>query len=214
MGYPYEAAELSTRTRIRAAALELIAERGVPGTTLRAIARRSNVSPGLVSHHFGSKQAVIDEVSAWVLKVLRQEVRDPNGDDPAGTARQRLAAFGRMLRETPHLTGFLRHMLLDGTPDGVAWFREAVAAEAEDLRALEDVGLARPSRDVEAEAAILLALTLAPLLLQPLLESALDVDFGTTEGRARWGDIQRELLTSAVYPPGPRTSKTNSSPRT
>lgn len=201
MSHPYEDADLTARARIRTAALALIAEQGVHRTTLRAIARRSNVSPALVSHHFGSKQAVVDEVSAWVLKVLRQEVRDPTGDDPSRTAQQRLAAFGRMLRETPHVTGFLRHMLLDGSADGVAWFRQAVAAEAEDIRALEAAGLARPSRDVEAEATILLVLTLAPLLLQPLLESALDVDFGTAEGRARWGDVQRELLTSALYPP-------------
>jgi AcrR family transcriptional regulator len=203
MAYTYDGDDLTARTRIRAAALELIAEQGVHRTTLRAIARRSNVSPGLVSHHFGSKQAVVDEVSAWVLTMLRQEVRDPAGDSPAASAQERLAAFGRMLRGTPHVTGFLRHMLLDGSPDGIAWFRRAIEAEAEDLRALEAAGLARPSRDVEAEAAVMLVLSLAPLLLQPLLEAALDVDFGTAAGRARWGDVHRELLTSAVYPSRP-----------
>jgi TetR/AcrR family transcriptional regulator, regulator of cefoperazone and chloramphenicol sensitivity len=200
MSYSYDDSDLNARARIREAALALIAEKGVQGATLRAIAARSKVSPGLISHYYGSKQSVVDEVSAWVLKVLRQEVREPVSGDPAFEAEKRLAAYGRMLRETPHVTGFLRRMLLDGRSDGVAWFRQAMHAEADDIRALEQAGLARSSCDVEAEAAMLLILTLAPLLLQPLLEAALEVDFAEERGRARWGNVQRELLTSAVYP--------------
>ncbi len=207
MTYARDESDLTARTRIREAALELIAEKGVHEATLRAIARRSNVSPGLVSHYYGSKQAVVDEVSAWVLGMLRQQVIDPPPGDPAEAAQERLAAYGRMLRETPHVTGFLRRMLMAGHADGIAWFRRAMLAEAEDIRALDRAGLARSSRDVEAEAAVLLVLTLAPLLLRPLLEPALGVDFSTEQGRARWGDAQRELLTSAVYPRGTRPEK-------
>ncbi|MCW2526955.1 MAG: putative HTH-type transcriptional regulator [Pseudonocardiales bacterium] len=201
MTYPHEDADLTTRARIREAALALIAEVGVHDATMRAIAKRSNVSPGLISHHFGSKQAIVDEVSAWVLRLLRQEALTSTAANPADAAQDRLAAFGRMLRETPHVTGFLRRMLLDGRNDGVAWFRQAIEVEAQDLRIREQAGRARPSCDVEAEAAMLLVITLAPLILQPLLEQALEVDFSTEAGRARWGDVQRELLTSAVYPP-------------
>jgi TetR/AcrR family transcriptional regulator, regulator of cefoperazone and chloramphenicol sensitivity len=203
MTYAHEDRDLTARTRIREAALAVIAERGVHAATLRLIAARGGVSAGLVSHYYGSKQAVVDEVSAWVLKVLRQSVDLPGSGSPADDAQARLAAFGHLLRETPHLAGFLRRMLLDARSDGVAWFREAIRTGADDLRARERAGEARPSRDVEMESAFLIVLTLAPLILQPLLEQALDVDFTTEEGRARWGNVQRELLTSALYPTTP-----------
>ena len=203
----YSSADLTARTRIREAALGLIAERGVRGTTVRGIAERSGVSPSLVVHHFGTKQAIVDEVSAWALRL----VSDATAEYGEGAARAsaadahhvRLAGLGRVLDETPDLAGFLRRMLVDGRPEGLAWFRASVAAVTEDLRVREADGLARTSSDVPVVAAALVVLGLAPLLLQPLLEHALDVDLSKERDRQRWRAAQRELLTSALYPPEP-----------
>lgn len=196
----HDHSDLTARARIRDAALDLVAERGITGATVRLIAERCGVSPSLVLHHYGSKQAVIAEVSAWVLRVMLDETRAAAPrNDPSGAHETRLAAIGRLLDETPNLGGYLRRMLLDAQPAGVDWFRDAVQTNAADLRARERQGMARPSNDVEAESAMLLVLTLAPLLLQPLLEAALDVDLSDEPGRARWRAAQSELLTSALY---------------
>ena len=48
-------ADLLPRARIRLAALELFGAQGFDKTTIRQIATRAGVSPGLVIHHFGSK---------------------------------------------------------------------------------------------------------------------------------------------------------------
>jgi AcrR family transcriptional regulator len=45
--------DLTARARIREAAFALIADQGVHGATLRAIARRAGVSAALVNHHYG-----------------------------------------------------------------------------------------------------------------------------------------------------------------
>jgi AcrR family transcriptional regulator len=202
----YDSADLTARARIRDAVLALVAERGVAGATVRGIAERSGVSPSLVLHHFGSKQGVIDETSSWVIHLLRDETRAADrGDSPAGAHVTRLAIVGRLLTETPNLSGYLRRMLIEATPEGVSWFREAVATTAADIRDREDQGLARRSADVEAETALLLVLALAPMLLQPLLEPALGVDFSDEAARARWRDAQQEMLTSALYPPQTRS---------
>lgn len=66
----------NTREQIRAVALEMFAERGYPGTSLREIAERLGVTKAAVYYHFKTKEdiltsllsdfvAQIDELIAW-----------------------------------------------------------------------------------------------------------------------------------------------------
>src|SRR5579875_1075406 len=66
-------ADPSTRSRIREAALRLMAERGLAGTSIRDVAREAGVSPGLVQHHFRTKEGLKREVDAWVVEQLGRE---------------------------------------------------------------------------------------------------------------------------------------------
>jgi TetR/AcrR family transcriptional regulator, regulator of cefoperazone and chloramphenicol sensitivity len=78
--------DLTARARIRDAALELFGERGYRGTSIRDIARAAGVSPGLVQHHFGSKeglrQACDDHVLATQRVVIERKLerRDYDAD--------------------------------------------------------------------------------------------------------------------------------------
>jgi AcrR family transcriptional regulator len=198
----YAPGDLSTKARIRGAALAVIAERGLGRTSVRAIAERSGVSPALVLHHFGSKQGVYDEVAAWALEALGSATRSADtGESPAGGHEQRQAAMDGLLDRLPDLAGYFRQLLLEPSPEGLSWFREAVRITASDLELREREGRARRSSDLAAEASMLLVLSLAPVLLRPLLDAALDADLAAPEGRQRWRDAQKELLTSALYPP-------------
>src|SRR5436190_1192209 len=51
--------DLTTKARIRDAAMELFAREGAAAGSLRAVARAAAVSPGLIVHHFGSTEGVI-----------------------------------------------------------------------------------------------------------------------------------------------------------
>ncbi|KJE20911.1 transcriptional regulator, TetR family [Frankia torreyi] len=193
--------DLTAKARIRAAAFALVAERGVHSTTVRAIAQRAGVSPALVIHHFGSKQGVIDAISTWIVEYLHRNTREPDrGGDPAQALQRRLVRFERMVAEVPLLGAYVRRMLLDGQPDGLDWFRRAVDLSAEELAHRERLGKARPSTDLRAEAAMLFILGFAPVLLGPMLEHALGLDFDDERSWTRWRDAESELLTSALYP--------------
>lgn len=50
--------DLTARAKIRDAAIELFAEAGYRGTSIRDVARAAGVSGGLVQHHFGSKEGL------------------------------------------------------------------------------------------------------------------------------------------------------------
>ena len=74
----------STREAILRAAVEVFAEHGYEGSTLRAITSKAGVDVALVSHFFGGKQGLFDEA---VLRHgeanLRMVLDAEPGDDPA-----------------------------------------------------------------------------------------------------------------------------------
>lgn len=68
---PRPADDLTARARIRDAAVELFADSGYSGTSIRDVARAAGVSAGLVQHHFGSKAGLREACDEHVLEVLR-----------------------------------------------------------------------------------------------------------------------------------------------
>lgn len=66
--------DLTARARIRDAALEQFAERGFEGATIRGIAEAAGVSPGLVQHHFGSKEGLRQACDDAVLELVRRKI--------------------------------------------------------------------------------------------------------------------------------------------
>ncbi len=80
------------REALVAAALELVAEGGVAGATVRAIAERAGVTPGLIRHYFEGKDDLIRVAYATVMNRMTVEsemAAEPETDHPAA----RLAAF-------------------------------------------------------------------------------------------------------------------------
>jgi AcrR family transcriptional regulator len=74
------------------AALELVAEGGTAAATVRAIADRAGVTPGLIRHYFNSKEELTRVAYASVMDRMTrhsQSAAGEAGDDP----RAQLAAF-------------------------------------------------------------------------------------------------------------------------
>lgn len=53
------------REALLAATVAVVAERGLHGLTLRAVAEVAGVNNTLISHHFGTKEALLHEAVAW-----------------------------------------------------------------------------------------------------------------------------------------------------
>ncbi|MFD0662541.1 TetR/AcrR family transcriptional regulator [Thermocatellispora tengchongensis] len=64
--------DLTARARIRDAALQHFGRFGYERATLRGIAETAGVSPGLVRHHFGSKQGLREACDEYLIKVMHQ----------------------------------------------------------------------------------------------------------------------------------------------
>jgi AcrR family transcriptional regulator len=66
----------TTQAKIRDAAIARFPVDGLKGTTVRAIAKDAGVSPGLVIHHFGSKQGLHRACDEYVVNALSEMKRE------------------------------------------------------------------------------------------------------------------------------------------
>ena len=151
--------DLTARARIRDAAIRRFGADGF-GASVRAIAAEAGVSPGLVIHHFGSKEGLRAVCDEHVLRVIREAETEAFTQGAPADWLGQLAS----LDEYAPLVGYLVQTLLAGgdlaatllqrmTEDAVDYLADAVAA-----------GRMRPSRDPAARAAFLVDVGIGAVL--------------------------------------------------
>lgn len=170
MALPIADDDLTSRSRILRAALELVAAHGADATSVRAIAAAAGVSPPLVVHHFGSKAALLAEVDAAVVADFRRtlaELRDEHpGDHRSASLGTAMAQrFGR----EPVLRAYLRRSLADGEDGAAAILDELLVLIDEELDGMRGAGLLRPDLDEVWTRYQILFLMVGPQLLEPVL---------------------------------------------
>lgn len=185
--------ERSARDRIRDAALELFAERGVAATPVRVVAGRAGVSTALVMHHFGSKDNLRVACDQHVVATVRAQksATVSTGSDP-------LAGL-RATAEGPPLLRYLARTLIDGSPH-VATLVDEMAADAQDYtESAVAAGICTPS-DFPRERAVVLTLwSLGALVLHEHLDRLLGVDIaGDPAQMGAYAVPATELLSRGV----------------
>jgi AcrR family transcriptional regulator len=152
--------DLTARARIRDAAIDCFAQEGFDAA-LRTIADRAGVSPGLITHHFGSKAALRSECDDEVLRQYRAAKSDGLAR-PSAHLLEALAAPGLSATVLVYL---LRAILAGGHP--AKDFLEHLIDDARAVMAEGvGVGLVRPSRDEEARLRYLTYQTMGALVVQ------------------------------------------------
>jgi TetR/AcrR family transcriptional regulator, regulator of cefoperazone and chloramphenicol sensitivity len=194
-------ADLTSAAAIRIAAMKLFAERGYAGVTVRQIASAAGVSPALVIHHYGSKdrlRAVLEErVAAFVESMLAELARVQEEGASASIAE----LFADRLEREPALAGYVRRLLCDGGPAGVALFGRLYQATRSGMRALQQAGVVRPSGDDQVRDAFLLSNDLAMLLLRPLISQVTGIDPLARDGLVRWSAEVFDVYSGGVFTP-------------
>ena len=184
--------DTTAKAQIRDCALRFFAERGFDAVTVRDVAACAEVSPGLVLHHFGSKQGLREAVDAHVL-TLFDAMLEKAMSAPAAFAAgepQTVAGFADLFAtqvpaDSP-IPLYIRRLLLSGDPVGKRLFRQwfELSLGAEDAMAAN--GNLKPVADREALAAFLLVNDLAMILLHDHIADVLGTDPLAPEGMQRW----------------------------
>ncbi|GAA4906037.1 TetR/AcrR family transcriptional regulator [Stackebrandtia albiflava] len=191
----------STPARIRDAALTLFAQNGPDKVTVQRIAEAAGVSPGLVIHHFGSKDGLrhrVDEYVGGVFDELFASVESaPPTDDLGGSFADAILAG---LPPGSPVPAYLRRLWLSGDEGGRRLFRRWFEAGAAWMTRLEAAGVVRPSADPPVRAAVLMVNDLAALLFREHLTDVLGIDLATHDGMRRWATEAVALYRGGMFP--------------
>jgi AcrR family transcriptional regulator len=140
-------ADMTTAARIRDAAIELFGSRGFD-VGVRAIAEAAGVSPGLVIHHFRSKDGLRKACDDYIAEEIRSEKSQAIRSTDAATW---LAQVAEIESYAPMMAYLVRSMQSGSDLAKMMWQRMIDNAE-EYLQEGVDNGLLKPSRDPRARA--------------------------------------------------------------
>ena len=150
------AEDLTARARIRDAAIEQFTERGFDRATIREIARAAGVSPGLVRHHFGSKDELRRVCDAYALDRVRRYVdrtmiaEGLNDPRTVAEARDPLSPLQR----------YLARALIDESETAAEIFDAMVAMTGQFLEQNDPEQADPPVTDRKTRAALMVAMAL------------------------------------------------------
>lgn len=163
--------DLTGRARIRNAALELFAARGIGGTSMRQVADRAGVTVGLVTHHFGTKESLRKAVDDYVIERYTEVLTAvPGRADPHELFAARDAAVTEMLREDLSLQNYLRLTFLNPSDTNHDLLERLIDFSVGELRRLRALGVVSSARSEEDQVVSGVVQQLGALLLAPLLE--------------------------------------------
>lgn len=164
--------DLTARARIRDAAVATFAREGFHRASIRMIAQEAGVSPALVIHHFGTKEALRDECDAWVIDSFLSEKNAAHQARGAGLAARMQAALADLPHYQVHID-YLTHALGDDSSHAQRLIDHLFAETREMLDGQIEDGVIREQEDPAMTAALLMVFGLAPLLMRRHLARAL-----------------------------------------
>lgn len=142
--------EQSVRRRaLVEAALESLAERGVAAVSVRDVAARADVSPGLLRHHFGSFNNLLNEAYRFAVQrvdaALEQAVAGAGADPQARMDAFLIASFAPSIVDRELLAAWLAFWgLVRSDPAAASIHADSYAAyRARIERLLGDLAAAR-----------------------------------------------------------------------
>jgi AcrR family transcriptional regulator len=191
--------DLTAKARIRDSAMELFAARGVAGTSLRVVARAAAVSPGLVVHHFGSKEGLCRAVDEAVVERIELALGEVPVEGSGGELLEgRGEVVAALLRSQPVLCDYLGRALSEDTEASAALFHRLFVSASRD-RALVEAGAIRAKSDPFWRAIHQMLLILGPLMMRPLIEQELGGPLLEKANFERWMRANTDLLRKGLY---------------
>jgi AcrR family transcriptional regulator len=180
--------DLTARARIRDAALEQFARHGFEGTTIRGIARAAGVSPGLVQHHFGSKEGLRRACDDAVLELVRRKLRATQGGDLTNPT-----FLAGLYAAAPPLMRYVARAVFDGSSAGAALLDEIAAGTEEFLTITWPERFAPGSSRTRDAATVLVVQSAGTLVLHEHVARRMNLDAGQDIGSPRIGLAQLDV---------------------
>lgn len=188
--------DLTTKARIRDAALARFPRDGFGATTIRAVAADAGVSPGLVVHHFGSKEGLRQACDEYVVSRFRQTKLAAMEEGNMFSPNFAASAY----RMAQPLLRYFGWALARGHSAADDLFDEMVRESIEISRIAVERGMIHDSPDLEKRTAVQLSLQLGMAVLHAHLERNIGIDMLTAEGIADLTPVLLEIFSGLFTP--------------
>ena len=193
--------DLSTRTKIREAALSLFGSEGF-AVSVRAIADTAGCSPGLVIHHFGNKDGLREAVDQSVMDTLLHSFSGIPSELPTDELSRTMGdVFSEVIGASPVVRRYVRRSLLEATPASQTIFDELLALVNASLSQLEQAGGLRGSSSPQWRPYQLLFVLLGTLLLEPSVQNHFDKPLYEADLRRERTAANYDLLSNGMFCP-------------
>lgn len=187
--------DLTSRSRIRDAAIELFGRDGFAATTVRSIAKASNTSPALLLHHFVSKDGLRTHCDGYVVETIR----DLKRDGVISASQTELIAQLSAIPELQPLMRYLRRALQDGGPAAAEFFDQLVADAVIYMEEGVATGRLRPTRDPKMRALLLTTMAFGPILLGDHIGRTLGTNGYDAQAQRLALPVMLEIFTDGVF---------------
>ncbi|MFG2090618.1 MULTISPECIES: TetR/AcrR family transcriptional regulator [unclassified Spirillospora] len=188
--------DLTGRARIRDAALLQFAELGVKGATIRGIAKAAGVSPALVQHHYGTKEALRRECDEHVIEVIRDVKQEALS---GGMANPGFLAIA--MRTALPIQRYVARALTDDSEAARTLFDDAVEF-SEEVLSRGSPGIYEPQTDdLHAYATVMTAMNFGLIVLHEHLSRALGGDVLMGEGYPRMALAMMDVYDDRLLTP-------------
>lgn len=193
----------TTRDQLLSIATEMFAENGFAGTSLRSIAKQAEVSPALLVHHFGTKDALVKEA---ISKTLGDWVADEKAamlDDESHQVEnwQSLAAKGATS------LNFFKQALLAGGEYSQRLFKAAFLESEALLDEMQELGRLKDISDKQTIALMMTISGLGSVLFMSQIEHTLGGPISSDHVASRLVNANHEMMQDGVFLPATATIK-------
>lgn len=193
----------TTRDQLLSIATEMFAENGFAGTSLRSIAKQAEVSPALLVHHFGTKDALVKEA---ISKTLGDWVADEKAamlDDESRQVEnwQSLAAKGATS------LNFFKQALLAGGEYSQRLFKAAFLESEALLDEMQELGRLKDISDKQTIALMMTISGLGSVLFMSQIEHTLGGPISSDHVASRLVNANHEMMQDGVFLPATATIK-------
>ncbi|WP_049564626.1 TetR/AcrR family transcriptional regulator [Streptomyces sp. SBT349] len=186
------AEDLTSRARIRDAALAQFAEHGTKGATIKGIAEAAGVSPGLLQHHFGSKSALQEACDAYVVEAF-------DGLDRFGLNSGEITKsdfMEELLAKSSLVIRYMARAMVDGSPVASALFDTGATVAEEFLTGIAPERFPAGSSQASDAAAVMAAMHMATLVLHDHLSRRMGDDILAPQSSHRIGVAMLDIYTA------------------
>lgn len=166
------------KERLIRVAMQLFADKGFDGVTVRDISSAAGVSVGLINHHFGSKDGLRDAVDRFFIRQFEEVLFDDpspaqNRTDMDSVVEWVERWISRHIEDWELSKAYMRRALLEGSEWGAGLFERFYQVVRTGVDRMDAEGAIRPDVDRLWLPLLIMYMELGTLLLEPYVERVL-----------------------------------------